>query len=170
THAVTLQVECLVGDIFNHPAQCILSPANSLLKYDGGIDALIQQNITGGVEKQLRKRAQTEFGCIVPVGSAIHSTTQDKRWPNIIAPPTMMIPEDVSNTRNAFWAFRAAILKAKENQISEIVSPCFCSGWGRMPPRKMAVQLKLALEFAMNPRLPSEALFHTMANRMLTQV
>jgi hypothetical protein len=56
----------------------------------------------------------------------------------------MRVAEDVSNSINAYLAFRGALLIMKNNNISSASTPLFCSGAGCMTVRKACNQMKEA--------------------------
>ncbi|XP_076817299.1 uncharacterized protein LOC143462879 [Clavelina lepadiformis] len=73
---------------------------------------------------------------------------------NIVYVPVMRVPTIVQDTVNAYLAFRAAIRTIKshnstcdeESKIRRIICPAFCSGIGRMPPTRIALQMKNAYD------------------------
>jgi O-acetyl-ADP-ribose deacetylase (regulator of RNase III) len=89
--------------------------------------------------------------CHLPVGSAIIVKHQAKNQ-FLISAPTMFFPQDVRNTRNAYFAM-ISILKVVEkyntmnpqNLITEILCPGLCTGVGGLSFTKLATQLHDAI-------------------------
>ncbi len=85
------------------------------------------------------------------VGAAELVETDDARWPWLVYAPTVRVPDDVSRSTNAYVALRAALLAVKahrgpaERPIRSLLCPGLCTGVGAMPPRRAAVQMRVAL-------------------------
>ena len=136
-----------------------VSPANSLGFMDSGIDFVYSRRMFPGVEREVRRRIheldiRTTLGrAFLPIGSALLIKTADtsKSW--LISAPTMFLPHDVSNTRNAYHAFLAVLtLLEKYNdrahaseQITTLVCPALCCGYGKMLSDVAASQMTDAL-------------------------
>ncbi|XP_077966780.1 uncharacterized protein LOC120341977 [Styela clava] len=68
--------------------------------------------------------------------------------------PVMRVPLDVSESANAYLAFRAAIKTVKhhnetcmkEDCIISILCPALCNGFGGMPPARIALQMRTAYD------------------------
>lgn len=147
-----------VGDIANaiqvfsegDVAQCALvSPANSLLFMDGGVDDAIRKLLPGAEAKA--KERMRKLGILsllkrpyLPVGAAM--LTRAANGGTLISAPTMLLPQDVSQTRNAFHAFRAVldIIQAPPWSFRVVLCPGFCCGWGKMDPEQAVSQMRLA--------------------------
>ncbi len=83
----------------------------------------------------------------------------------------MRVPEDVSRTLHAYWAFRAVLLAARRHDppIRSLVCPGLGTGVGRLPPRRCAVQMRQAwLQVHGNPAAPGLQRIHTHHRAMLT--
>jgi O-acetyl-ADP-ribose deacetylase (regulator of RNase III) len=76
--------------------------------------------------------------------------TYHERIPFLISAPTMRVPMDVSETVNAYLAFRAAIRavqghnQSDEPKIETILCPGLCTAVGRMSPAASARQMHYA--------------------------
>jgi O-acetyl-ADP-ribose deacetylase (regulator of RNase III) len=156
--ANVLDIDYFVGDIRDvKRRKCgstfFVSPGNSMGFMDGGIDLVYSRCMFPGIERKLRSIIRrvspyrTAGGeAYLPIGSAIAVVIDDdldlQRGNNVIvAAPTMFRPNDVSNTRNAYHAFRAALdcidvfyRKHSSSGIDHvtIVCPALCCGYGRM--------------------------------------
>jgi len=84
-----------------------VSPANSLCFMDGGIDYALSRIIFPTIEIEV-KNIVKQLGIIsivgksyLPIGSSIIINKGDK---SIVIAPTMLLPQNVSNTKNAYYA------------------------------------------------------------------
>lgn len=177
------------GDIFkNAPAaDAIVSPANSFGFMDGGIDMAYSRHFGWQLMNRLQETIMTEKNGELLVGDALiiptcgqsyWGKTEKTSWSSfnqgtpikfLISAPTMRIPENVSNTVNAYLAFRAVILAVQQHNknchssglapIHSVLCPGLATNVGAMPPKKNAKQLKYAydiyelgeLEYLRNP-------------------
>nr|XP_054752868.1 uncharacterized protein LOC129258656 [Lytechinus pictus] len=116
---------------------------------------------------------QVEVSYHWPNGDAIIIQTCQQFWGNtdktswegfnqgtpikyLISAPTMRVPMDVSDSINAYLAFRAVILAVQKHNanssktgllpISSVLCPGLATNVGMMPPKKCAKQMKCAYE------------------------
>jgi O-acetyl-ADP-ribose deacetylase (regulator of RNase III) len=117
-----------------------VSPANSLCFMDGGIDYALSRIIFPNIEIEVKNIVkQLGITSIVgkpylPIGSSIIVNKNNK---SLIISPTMLLPQDVSNTKNAYYATMAVlynILINKKENIEEIdiIFTSLCCGYGKM--------------------------------------
>jgi O-acetyl-ADP-ribose deacetylase (regulator of RNase III) len=117
-----------------------VSPANSLCFMDGGIDYALSRIIFPNIEKEVKNIVkQLGITSIVgktylPIGSSI---IIDKGNKSIVISPTMLLPQNVSSTKNAYYATMAIlynILCNKKEKIEDIdiIFTSFCCGYGKM--------------------------------------
>jgi O-acetyl-ADP-ribose deacetylase (regulator of RNase III) len=139
------------GDIFGGPpADAIVSPANSFGYMDGGIDAVYAQRFGPEMVRRLRDVLRAAWDGELPVGCATIIETGDGGIPYLISAPTMRVPMDVSETVNAYLAFRAALIAVRElnrrspGRIRSILCPGLATFYGRMSPQKAARQMRFA--------------------------
>ena len=143
-------VEVSQGDIFDLSADALVSPANSFGFMDGGIDLVYSQHFGWTLQDRLRERLQSEFDGELPVGQAVLIETQDREIPFLVSAPTMRIPMDVSDTVNAYLAFRAVIraVRAHNETGSRAIQSVLCPGLGtavgKMAPMACARQMRYA--------------------------
>jgi O-acetyl-ADP-ribose deacetylase (regulator of RNase III) len=142
-----------------------VSPANSLLFMDGGIDRAYSREMWPGVEQQCKERMkrlghQDYIGRhFLPIGSAIVVPADALKSQWIVCAPTMLLPQPVPNTKNAFWAmlavFRAVdkfnLFKGRP-VIKHIITTAMCCGYGKMDPRESARQVREAYDVWMATR------------------
>ena len=135
------------GDIFGASADAIVSPANSFGFMDGGIDLVYSQHFGWSLQERLQDLLGSEHDGELPVGEAALLETNDSAIPWLVSAPTMRVPMDVSDTVNAFLAFRAVIrVVRKFNAIStQTIRTVLCPGLGtavgRMKPDVCARQM-----------------------------
>jgi O-acetyl-ADP-ribose deacetylase (regulator of RNase III) len=142
----------------------MVSPANSFGIMDGGLDLLIRDQLGLEVERRVRKIIEERHHGEMPIGCAEVVATDHARWPFLISAPTMRVPEDVSRTVHAYWAFRAILLAVRryERPIRSLLCPGLGTGVGRLPPRRCAVQMHQAwLQVAGAAQAPSFQRIHT---------
>lgn len=129
-----------------------VSPANSLCFFDGGIDLVLSRIIFPNIEPKVKKIVKDlNIRSIVgkyylPIGSSIiidHETDTNK---SLIVSPTMLLPQDVSNTRNSYYATMAVLynilINKKENIDNiDIIFTSLCCGYGKMPELDSIIQI-----------------------------
>jgi O-acetyl-ADP-ribose deacetylase (regulator of RNase III) len=127
-----------------------VSPANSLCFMNGGIDFALNR-IFWDIEAEV-KNIVKQLGIIsivgkpyLPIGSSI---ILDKGNKSLVVSPTMLLPQDVSNTKNAYYATMAIlynILINKQEKIEDvdILFTSLCCGYGKM---KEDISIKQILE------------------------
>lgn len=145
-------VEVSEGDIFGAgPFDAITSPANSGGWMDGGIDYAYSEHFGWDMQDRLRDKLIREYDGECPVGQAVIIPTNNKEIPWLISAPTMRVPTIVSDTVNAYLAFRAVIRTVKEwnaddqkPHIETILCPGLGTAVGRMPSDRCAKQMFFA--------------------------
>jgi len=135
------------GSIFDSKVDALVSPANSFGIMDGGLDGKIRDKFGFQVEYNVRKIIQAYYFGELPVGVAIIAETGSSDCKHIISAPTMRIPENVSNTINAYLAMKAILNVALHSpEISSVAIPGLCSLSGQMPPEMVSRQMRIAYE------------------------
>lgn len=118
-----------------------VSPANSLCFMDGGIDYALSRIIFPDIEKEVKYIVrQLGIWSIVgkpylPIGSSIIVTKGNNK--SLVVAPTMLLPQNVSKTRNAYYASMAVLynilVNRKENiEEIDIIFTSMCCGYGEM--------------------------------------
>lgn len=167
-------VEPVSSDYFEVPADCLVSPANSFGFMDGGLDAVISYELGDAIQVKVQSEIVTRYHGELPVGCAVIVETDNKVWPYLISAPTMRIPEDVSQSVNAYLAFRAILLEiAKFNQqnpktkIKSLLCPGLATGIGNMSAKRCATQMKEAyVQCALNAKIPSVQEIRSIQSKM----
>jgi O-acetyl-ADP-ribose deacetylase (regulator of RNase III) len=155
-------VDVSQGDIFDLTAHAVVSPANSFGFMDGGIDLVYARRFGPSLQERLQDRLRVEHHGELPVGQAVIIPTGDPDIPVLISAPTMRVPMDVSDTVNAYLAFRAAIRAARDNNraaskpIASILCPGLGTATGRISPASCARQMHYAYAAVHlgRPRIP----------------
>lgn len=138
-------VEVHHGDIFDHKADAIVSPANSWGYMDGGIDLVYSEHFGWDLEKRVKEEiAKTTHYNELLVGDSLVVPTGDNSIPNLIVAPTMRVPMHLTGTANAYLAFRAALGIAKRRGFESVLSPGMGTGVGNLDPEVAASQMRLA--------------------------
>lgn len=149
------QVEIIDGDILKQKGDAIVSPANSFGYMDGGLDLKYSKHFGWQLESRVRARLENEYFGEIPVGNALIIETGSQDIPYLISAPTMRVPSDVSNTVNAYLAFKA-ILQAclKHNKLHRKIKTVLCpglgTGEGRMAAEVCAKQMYMAYQVVFN--------------------
>lgn len=147
-------VNIFKGDILEADADALVSPANSFGFMDGGLDYQICSRFGWGIQTKVQELIREKHGGELLVGSA---EIIDIRRPSIkvkylISSPTMRVPKDINGSINVYLATRAALREIKEQNemgrvdISTVAMPAMGAGVGRMHPRLVAAQMRVAIE------------------------
>jgi O-acetyl-ADP-ribose deacetylase (regulator of RNase III) len=130
--SITMKIE----DYVPNKKTYYVSPANSLCFMDGGIDYALSRIIFPNIEPEVKKIVRN-YGKLsilgrpyLPIGSSI---ILDK----LVVAPTMLLPQNVCNTLNAYYATMSVLynlLINKKEDINEvdIIFTSFCCGYGKM--------------------------------------
>jgi O-acetyl-ADP-ribose deacetylase (regulator of RNase III) len=139
-----------IGKLDIKPNSAFISPANSLGFMDGGVDLILSKIMFPGVETKVKNKIKTlgETTLLgrpfLQIGKALTVETQHQNV-FLICAPTMWLPQDVRDTRNAYHAFYAALREASLNpNIKDLYFTGFCTGYGMMTPAKSIAQMKQA--------------------------
>ena len=171
-------VKYTVGNVKSLPVEntAFVSPSNSFLFMDSGVDKWYSREMFPGVEqnaKALLKHVGITTGLgrfYLPVGSAI--TVPVGISTTLVCAPTMFLPQKVSSTNNAYYAFMAALCafeKSNNHRQHTLVCPPMCTGWGEMPGDVAAEQMYRAyVDFTRGIR-PEQILFAASESYYITQ-
>lgn len=123
-----------------HRKTYYVSPANSLCFMDGGIDYALSRIIFPNIEREVKEIVK-HLGITsivgkpyLPIGSSI---IVEKGHASLIVAPTMLLPQNVSNTNNVYYATMAILynlLVNKKESIEDIdiLFTSLCCGYGKM--------------------------------------
>lgn len=143
-----VKIEISSGSIFdNTSADAIISPANSFGFMDGGIDLVYSNYFGWELSKTLQQHIDSYWNGELLVGQAAIIEIPDNKFKYLISAPTMRVPENISNTANAYLAFRAVLQVATHHPyINSILCPGLGTSVGLMPPEICARQIKFAID------------------------
>ena len=145
-------VEIIDGDILQLRGDAIVSPANSFGYMDGGLDLKYSQHFGWEIESLVRDNLESEFFGEIPVGNALISSINHSNVTYLITAPTMRVPSDVSNTVNAYLAFKGilqTVMKfnlSNSKKITSVLCPGLGTGEGKLTPKKCAKQMYRAYQ------------------------
>lgn len=147
-----LDMEAHHGSIFDHPAEAIVSPANSFGFMDGGIDLAYSERFGWEVQDKVQDKIRKKFDGELLIGQALSVTTGDPDFPFLIAAPTMRVPMIIPDANHVRLATRAAVREAIRMAAGSIVMPGMGAGCGRVRPEWVACMMKAGIEDAINPK------------------
>jgi len=154
THFSDLKnVEIIRGDLESiKTVDCIVAGHNSYGLMDNGVDKKINL-LLNNIQPRIKFMIESTYTGELPVGNCIILKTNNQNYKYLAYCPTMRLQKDVSNTHNAYIAFRAlltAILnynKLNEEKINSVLCTGFCTGHGKMDADKAGKQMRLAYSF-----------------------
>ncbi len=144
-NAKTMKIE----DYVPNKKTYYVSPANSLCFMDGGIDLALSRIIFPNIEPRVKNIVKNLNNknllgrYYLPIGSSIIIDTSNH---SLVVAPTMLLPQDVSTTKNAYYATMAVlyniIINKKEdlNNI-DIIFTSLCCGYGKMNDDESIAQI-----------------------------
>jgi O-acetyl-ADP-ribose deacetylase (regulator of RNase III) len=150
------EVTISCGDIFDHTADAIVSPANSFGYMDGGIDLAYSKYFGSHLGASLRALLVERHYGELPVGQAVLLATGHKSIPFLVSAPTMRVPSSIGRTVNVYLAFRAALIavatynEQAETPIRSLLVPGLGTGVGEVPAERAARQMRLAYTSIVN--------------------
>jgi O-acetyl-ADP-ribose deacetylase (regulator of RNase III) len=145
-------VEVVEGDLLDLSCDAIVSPANSFGDMSGGIDKAIDDFHSGVAQSAVRSAIAEQFLGELPVGAALVVELPARRFPFVVAAPTMRIPGSVSGTINAYLAMRAALVAVLRynalggRPIGSLAVPGLGTGVGGLDAAEAAEQMREAYE------------------------
>jgi len=140
------------GNVLLATADAIVSPANSFGFMDGGIDWSISEMFSWKIQAIVQKAIREKHAGELLVGAAEIVSTGHERFPYLVCAPTMRVPQNVSESTNAFLSMRAVLLainnfnSAHETIIRSVAIPGLATGVGRMPYERSARQMRAAYD------------------------
>lgn len=117
----------------------IVATSNSF----GQLDANVIKKCGCAIQYFIKRKITHEYNGELLVGQAFSVPLNNKQ--RLICAPTMRIPQPVTDTKNAYLAFRAILIHCKEQNIKGcVLVPGLCDGIGNMHPRIISHQMKVA--------------------------
>jgi len=150
------------GSIFDHPADAIVSPANSFGYMNGGIDFAISKHLGWHLEKNLQQLIRAKYYGELLVGQAEIIETGSPLFPYLIAAPTMRTPMTITRGPNVYQSMKAILLllqhgtlstgEAVRDKVRSVAIPGLGTGVGQVRPLVCARQMRLAWEDVMHAK------------------
>jgi O-acetyl-ADP-ribose deacetylase (regulator of RNase III) len=147
-------VEVVHGDLLDLDADAVVSPANSFGDMGGGIDKAIDDFHGGEAQRRVTAAIAEQFLGELPVGAAVVVELPARRFPFVVAAPTMRIPGSVQGSLNAYLSMRAALVavlrhnRGRGRPIRSLAVPGLGTGVGGMDPVEAAEQMRAAYDSA----------------------
>jgi len=145
---ICCNVEEIIQNPFKDKPTYFVSPSNSLLFMDGGIDKSYMQMFPGIqqlVQRKMINSTRTPTSLLgrkyLPIGAALSHKISDDY--TLICAPTMLLPQNITGTRNAYHAMKA-ILKVWPCDGNLLVPMLGC-GCGKLSYQAAAEQMHEAI-------------------------
>jgi O-acetyl-ADP-ribose deacetylase (regulator of RNase III) len=145
-------VEVVEGNLLGLGCDGVVSPANSFGDMGGGIDKAIDDFHRGKAQEAVRAAIAEQFLGELPVGMALVVDLSTRRFPFVVAAPTMRVPGSVVGTINAYLSMRAALVAVLRHNaaggrpIRSLAVPGLCTGVGGLHPAEAAGQMRTAYD------------------------
>lgn len=146
-------IEIIRGNLeFIKTVDCIVAGHNSYGLMDSGVDKTVNM-LTNNIQPRIKFIIESIYNGELAVGNCIILKTNVNNYKYVAYCPTMRFQKDVSNTHNAYYAFRGllnAILnhnKSNNDKINSVLCTGFCTGHGKMDPNTAGKQMRLAYSF-----------------------
>ena len=112
--------------------ECIVSPANSFGRMEGGYDLAIAEWFGDQLQRRVQRYILEHFYGEQPVGTSfIIDAGRDGQ--KLIHTPTMRTPQRIPEPSVVYQCMRATLMCAFDNRIQSIVIPVFGGGTGGVP-------------------------------------
>jgi O-acetyl-ADP-ribose deacetylase (regulator of RNase III) len=151
-------VEVVQGNLLDLDCQAIVSPANSFGDMGGGIDKAIDDFHRGEAQRRVMAAIREQFLGELPVGAALVVGLPARRFPFVVAAPTMRIPGSVQGSLNAYLSLRAALVAVLRHNagggppIRSLAIPGLGTGVGGLAPDEAAEQMRAAYDSVVGGR------------------
>jgi len=156
------QVTIRHGSIFDHPADALVSPANSFGYMNGGIDFAISKHLGWHLEKDLQRVIREKYYGELLEGQAEIIDTGSSLFPYLIAAPTMRTPMTITRGPNVYQSMKAVLLLLEHGKLNSgeylrekirsVAIPGLGTGVGQVRPLVCARQMRIAWEDVMHQK------------------
>lgn len=134
------EVEVLEGSMLSQEVDAWVSPTNSRGSMDGGLDAVIKNELGGQIENKVQAAIKQQHSGLMPVGHATCVPSGRTTPKFLISTPTMVTSsENVSDTMNVALACAAAFQvvhmqnSAEPGSITSVALPGLGANTGQVP-------------------------------------
>lgn len=144
---------------------CLVSPANSFGMMDGGIDKDITEYFGNQLERRVQEHILSNYSGEQPVGTSFIIPTHHPNHPFLAHTPTMQTPQDITGTKNVYYAMKAMLSAVQEYNVSHgnPIQTVLCPGMGTLCGNMMAseavAQMLLAYQHFIFPPKEINAFF-----------
>jgi O-acetyl-ADP-ribose deacetylase (regulator of RNase III) len=151
-------VEVAEGDLLDLEHDAVVSPANSFGDMGGGIDKAIDDFHRGAAQRAVMAAIAEHFLGELPVGMALVVELPARRFPFVVAAPTMRVPGGMAGSLNAYLTMRAALVAVLRHNtrggrpIRSVAIPGLGTGVGGMPAAAAAGQMRAAYDSVVGGR------------------
>lgn len=148
-------VEIIEGNLLETDGPALVCPANSFGDMGGGLDKIVDDYFGGAAQTALMAAIREQFWGELPVGVAVVIPVENRRFPLLVAAPTMRIPGGIEGTINAYLAMRAVLVAIlKYNQTGEqpiygVAVSGLGTGVGGLSATECAEQMRVAYDNVM---------------------
>jgi O-acetyl-ADP-ribose deacetylase (regulator of RNase III) len=160
------QVTVRHGSIFDHPADALVSPANSFGYMNGGLDFAISKHLGWHLEKDLQRIIREKYYGELLIGQAEILPTGNAQFPYLLAAPTMRTPMTITRGPNIYQAMKAILVLLRygkmatgelvSDKVQRIAIPGLGTGIGQVRPLVCAHQMRLAWEDVLHEKFATE--------------
>lgn len=166
-------------DISQLQYDCLVSPANSYGELKGGVDMCYYMNLgKEDLQNAIYHVIKNKFYGEILIGQCccfpleVFNPGLGPKY--LLLCPTMTIPADVSQTRNAYYFARALLtklfeLKKLNIEIKTVLCPIPCVGVGQMDSKMAAMQIDLAFDSIINKKGAIFQIYATDVNELNNQ-
>lgn len=132
------------GDILKIASNCVVSPANSTGKMDGGLDAQYRQYFGAQIERKLLERISILPDPGLNIGTTLIQETKHTTIPWLLVAPTVGEPgfTEHANVGRSMYAILKRL--ASEPQLQPCYCPLLGAGVGGVPVKVAAEQMASA--------------------------
>ncbi len=148
-------VEIIEGSLLETDGPALVCPANSFGDMGGGLDKIVDDYFGGAAQIALMATIREQFWGELPVGVAVVVPMENRRFPFLIAAPTMRIPGSIEGTINAYLAMRAVLVAIRrhnqngEQPIHGVAISGLGTGVGGLGATECAEQMRMAYDNVM---------------------
>ena len=124
-----------------HDVECIVSPANSFGKMDGGYDLAITDYFGDSLQNAVQCKIDKYFYGEQPVGTSIIVDIPGT-MKKLIHTPTMRVPDLIKDPMVIYQCTRMTLMLAISEKVKSIVLPAFGAGCGAVSFQTVADMMR----------------------------
>ena len=128
-----------------HDVECVVSPANSWGRMDGGYDLAITEYYGNSLQEKVQRHIRDHLHGEQPVGTSIMIDIPGTKQ-KLIHTPTMQKPGPIKVPFLFYQCMRTTLMSAIEGKAKSLVIPAFGAGCGEAPCEVVAKYMKDAYD------------------------